>query len=385
MPAIRRNSRPCWPLLFLFVVSLAGAQSGPVPPADPADPAPVADKALPVRDPTLYRARVSLTTQSASERQAATGRALAQVLVKLTGDVDAPTNAVVRKAMANASALVADTQAAAAPEDAEGNTAVGGDEIFKTNLDLAFDPVAVDALIASAGLKYWSGGRPRPVLWLAIDDGRGPRLVNAQQTNVVRSLAERASARGLTLLLPAGTPVEQAAVARLWALDPTALVPLTARYNNDTFLMGKMYRSVSGWSCWWILVQAGAEVARWPMTDADPRKVIASGADPAADAFARRDAVFLDIGPAGKYAIDVVGVQTRDDYLRVLAYVQSLPVVRRVDVVEAAPDHLRLMLDLGVGLKGFRALVASDDTLQPPEDADTAQATPAPVPRYLLR
>src|SRR5688572_13592700 len=322
--------RPIVPLLLLVLSALAlpaHAQTAPAPArpraAAPAEAQPQ-PRPRPVRDPALYKAEVTLNSQGAAERTNATARGLLQVIVKLTGNPQAGSNAAIRRALASAGDYVVESATATAASDHEGNTAVGGAPVYKTKLAVEFDPAAVDFLIAGAGLKYWTGTRPKPLLWLAIDDGSGARLVSAQQINVVRPLATRGLERGLRFLLPSGTATETAAAGAIFKLDAAALQPLSARYRNDTQLLGKVYRSVSGWSGWWLLVQGGQEVARWPVTDPDPKKVIAAGAEGAANALAKRDAVFLDTGPAGVYAIEVSGVRHQADYLKLMRYLGSL-------------------------------------------------------------
>jgi hypothetical protein len=201
----------------------------------------------------------------------------------------------------------------------------------------------------------------------------------------------------MRFLLPQGTSIEQQAVQSIWDLNVGALAPLTARYGNDTQLVGKMYRSVSGWSAWWVLSQGGAEITRWPVTIADPQQVIASGADGAADALAKRDTQRLNVGTPGVFAIDLFGIRTGEDFVRAMGYLQTLAVVRRVQVDVAEAGRLRLQLDLAVGLRGFNALIASGDTLrgeglpEPPVVETSADAPlpppppPAGVPRYHLQ
>jgi len=361
-PAVAQDSVPN----AVKPASAPGSSANPGAPSDTA--APVA-KPRAVRDPALYQADVTLNSQSDGERQNATVQALTQVIIKLTGNPQAPFNPVIRKSLGQASSLVSQAAASTAPSDSEGNTAIGGVPIYKTTLRVSFDPVAVDLLIAGAGLKYWTGARPKPMLWLAIDDGRGPRIVSAQQLNVVKPLAVEGLNRGLHFLLPAGTSVEQAATGAIWNLDAAALAPLTAHYQNDTQLLGKMYRSVSGWSIWWILSQGGVEIARWPVTDADPQRAIATGADGAADALAKRDAVYLPIGAGGSYLIDVIGVASQADFLRVMEYLQNLAIVQKASVVEVTPDHLRLQLDLRVSVRGFRVMAESGNTLRAMDDS----------------
>lgn len=389
--------------VFLAAVpTLALAQAVPVRPASPtpskAVAKPVADpgdeiaapKIKPLRDPALYKTEVTLTSQGDAERRSATARGLMQVVVKLTGNTQAPGNMVIRRALGNAQGYVSDQATQTASSDAEGNTAVGGAPIYKTTMALSFDPVAVDMLIAGAGLRYWTGVRPRPILWLSIDDGTGARLVTAKQINVVKPLAQRGVERGLRFGLPNGSATEQSALNSIIALNAPALQVLTSRYNNDAQLIGRVYRAGTGWTGDWLLTQGGVQLAQWTVSDVDARRVIASGADPAADAIAKRDAVYLDIGPAGTYAIDVTNVDSPDDFVRLMSYLQRVAIVKRVTVLEAADSRLRLQLDLSIGLRGFRTMVETDDTLQSQADADPVPLAPgaiaAPlVPRYRLK
>jgi hypothetical protein len=348
----------CRPLLLLLCfVALPGfAQVAGTATSDPGTES--ADSSRVVQVPAFYTAEVPVLSESAGERQVALGRALAQVVVRLTGNSQAAANAVVRRAAAHAEDMLTDSQYR------QDNETVNGVPVFKTTLVASFDMDGVDALIAGAGLKYWSGNRPRPLLWLAIDDGRGPRLVTGQQLNVVKPLATRGLERGLRFLLPAGSAAEQAAVGSIWNLDSAAVQTLTARYNNDTQLIGKMYRSVSGWSAWWVLSRAGTELGRWPVTNADPRLVIASGADPVADALAKREAVALNAGPAGVVTIEIESVSGQGEFLKAMAYLETLAIVRRVVVIDVSPERMRLALDLGVGLKGFHSLVDNGSVLR---------------------
>lgn len=367
MPSIFRLTA----LALLLAASQGPARAAASAGADPADPpvasttAPVA-RPKPVRNPAFYAAEVKVSSQNAAERRGATMRALGQVVVRLTGNPGAGSNNVIRRAGANIDAL---TTSSKFRQDTD---LVNGVPVYRTILAVSFDPDSVDALIAGAGLKFWTSERPRPILWLVIDDGRGPRLVTGQQTNVVKPLAMRGLERGMRFLLPAGTAAEQAAVKSIWALDGVALQPLTSRYRNSAQLLGKVYRAAPGWAADWLLSEDGVELARWSFADADPRRVIASGVDVGADAIAKRDAVYLDTGVAGLYAVEVTGINSQSDFIRLMSYLQTLAVVRKVTALEATPEQLRLQLDLTVGMKGFRGMVATGSTLRPVSDLDAA-------------
>lgn len=360
-----------------------------------AETAPV-ERKRPVRNPELYSTTVELLSQGEAARNAAYARALVQVVNQLTGRTDAGGNPVIRGALANAPRWVQSSNANQTASDTEGNTLVGGAPVLKASMRVSFDPNPVDSLIAAAGYRYWTGERPKPMLWLTIDDGRGPRLVTSQQLNVIKSLTDRGLERGIRFLVPQGSSADQAAVPAIQNLDGKALGPINARYRNNTMLVGKVYRSVSGWSAWWLLWQDGAELSRWPVTEADARKVIASGADRTTEYFAKRDSSVLDAGRSGVVRMEISGINALTDYVRAIGFLQTHASVRAVDVDVAMPGKLLLRVDLRSGVNAFRGLMRSNNTLQPlgpvsialpaaPGDASDALPRSESVERYLLR
>ena len=349
-----------------FARTAASAGADVAAPGDElVDPAAPAAKPKPVRNPAFYSAEVTVASQNAGERRGATMRALGQVVVRLTGNPQAASNSVIRRAGANIDGLTTTS------EFRQESETVNGVPVYRTILAVSFDPESVDALIAGAGLKFWTSARPKPILWLVINDGRGPRLVTGQQPNVVKPLAMRGLERGMRYLLPAGTAAEQAAVNSILALNAAGMQVLSNRYRNDAQLLGKVYRQAPGWAADWLLTQGGVELARWSFADLDPRRVIASGVDEGANAIAKRDAVYLDTGVAGLYSIEVAGVDNQADFIRLMSYLQTLAVVRKVTAIEATPEQLRLQLDLSVGMKGFRTMLGTGGTLRPLSDSGT--------------
>lgn len=342
---------------------------------------PSAEAARQTRETEWYTAEVPVSSQESRERDAALGRALAQVLVRVTGSATAPTEPVVQKALRVAESMVVGTEYRDVEEMA------GGVPVQRQVLAASFDPDAVDALVTAAGLPLWAGERPRPMLWLAIDDGggAGPRLVSAQQINVVKPLAQRGLERGVRFLLPGGSAVEQAAADRLWALDPAAIAMLTGRYGARFQLLGKLSRAgAAGWTSEWLLADGSAEIARWSVTDPSPQRAIAAGADRAADALAARQAKRIEAGQPEVLEAEIVGLDSQDDWLGLAAYLQALPVLRGLEIIEARPDALRVRLDLAVDRARFEAMLAGGDRLAPAA-ADAATPALAPAAPTLAR
>lgn len=361
----------CLAALLLGVAGLL------LPAAVPAQEAGGAAASATAREDAWYTAEVPVTSQEARERSAALGRALAQVMVRVTGQPEAGSHPVVARALRSAESLVL------ASEYRETEELAGGVPVRRLLLAASFEPDAVDALAVAAGLPLWTGERPKPLLWLAIDDGSGagPRLVSAQQLNVVRPLAQRGLERGLRLLLPAGTAVEQAAVSSLWKLDAAALTVLGGRYGARVQLLGKIARAPEGgWAAEWLLAEEGKELRRWNLVDPQPQRAIASGADPAADVLAARQATRIPAGQPEVLEAELLGLRSAEDWLGVAGYLQTLPVLRGFEVQEAEGDRLRLRLDLAVDRARFEALLAAGRRLEVAAPGEAAEGRP--IARY---
>ena len=300
----------------------------------------------------LYEAEVQVRTQAEGERNAAYARALAQVFAKLSGDRGIANRPGVAQELRRASEYVDGF-------DYRQDESVGptGAPSFRTMLVVRFVPEAVDSLVAALGLPVWPQPRPKPVVWLAIDDGRGPRLVGLQQSNAARPLLQRAIERGYRLGLPSGNAAEQAAVGAIWRGDSAAIARLSARYNPPMQLIGKLYRGGEGWQADWTFVDDGRVLSRLSETAADARRAMATGADGAADALIQRYAKAT--APADPVAQRIVftGLRNGDDYLRLSAALQRMSVVRAIRPLRASGDRLEVELDLLTGMAGFRRMV----------------------------
>jgi len=322
----------------------------------------------------LYEAEVQVRTQGETERSAAYARALAQVFAKLSGDRDITSRPGVGQELRRASEYVDGF-------DYRQDESVGpsGAPSFRTMLVVRFVPDAVDALAAALGLPVWPQPRPKPVVWLAIDDGKGPRLVGVQQSNAARPLLQRAIERGYRLGLPSGSAAEQAAAGAIWRGDSAAIARLSARYNPPMQLIGKLYRGGEGWQADWIFVDDGRVLSRWSESDADARRAMATGADGAADALIKRYAKAT--APADPVAQRIVftGLRNAGDYLRLSAALQRMSVVRGIRPLQASGDRIELELDLLTGMSGFRRMV--DDGLLLEVEGGGEFATPV----YMLR
>ena len=308
----------------------------------------------------MYEAEVPVNSQSAGERSRGFARALTDVLGKLSGDRSAAARPGVGQELRRAGDFVKSYDY----RQDEGRSATGA-PTFRTTLIVRFDQEEVDAIAATLGLPIWAEPRPKPVLWLAIDDGRGPRLVALGQTAAARAVLDRARERGYRLGLPSGSAAEQAGVGAIWRGDAAAIARLSARYSPPIQLIGKLYRAQGGgWTADWTFVDHGKVLSQWSANQPDARRAMASGADGAADALSKKYAKpGAPTDPPGRYHVLVTGIDSSDDYLRLSGYLQGLSVVRRITPLRASPGSLELELDLATGLAGLKRAAAGGGVL----------------------
>ncbi len=306
-------------------------------------------------DASLYEGSTLVNSQNPGERATALPSALAQVLVKISGQRNAAQLA--RSQLGIASKIAQDFRYTAE------SVTINGAPIYRQKLTAHFQRDAVDALVASAGLPVWPSPRAPIVLWLVIDDGHGARMVGSAHVNAVKSLTDRAGERGLGVVLPAASPAENLA-ATLALAQPQAVVGPSAAYGSSVQLVGKLARTGSGWNAQWVLLDGGAELNRWSETNPDARLAMANAADTAVDALSRKHAHVIAGGPAGTFTIEIDGLRTGDDYVRAMGCLENIGIVRKIVLLGATDDRLRMQLELSTGIEGFRNVIATGQVLE---------------------
>lgn len=320
-----------------------------------------ASQARAVEVPWLYDVTVPVADQSASARLDAAGRALAELLTRLTGLASVPRNEAV-------------SQALAAPDlyyNQFGFVRREGEDQPGLALELQFVPQAVLNLIREANLPIWRANRPQVMVWLVLDDGSERRiLASGSDHPAVEALRERARERGLPLQLPLMDLTDQLSVqpAAVWGRLSQVLMPASQRYGADVVLIGRV-RALPDerWAADWELWVEGDYVSV-EREAAEPEALGRLAADLAADELAGRYAV-LDRG-VRRLDLIVSDVQGAGDYADLLRYLGGLEFVEQVSVNAAAGDRLGISLFTAASREQLMELFRLDQRLTaPPEPA----------------
>ncbi|MBM5811468.1 MAG: DUF2066 domain-containing protein [Gammaproteobacteria bacterium] len=291
--------------------------------------------------PDFYAATVPASGVDERARQAAFRAALADVLVRATGQRDAAQLESLAPMVADAARYVVSFWRAT------GN-----------RLAVSFDGRAIENAIDAAGLPFWGAERPVVLVWLALDRGGGQyAIVNAGSPGEERQrVAEVAARRGLPLVWP--VPGEDSALAAqaIASGEHTALLEAAGRHGADGVLVGR--------------VAAGNSAARpveWTFTGAGTHAAVHGVLETGPDLAADRYAGLLASSTAGRRSeeyVTVTGIDSIEAFAGVERALGRLRPVREVRLYEVAPDAATFRVEVRGDPQALVAALQRDAHLQ---------------------
>ncbi len=290
----------------------------------------------------LYEAQVPVQGQGTAERGDALRRALAEVLVKLSGDRATPKSAALTRLLKDAPRFVLEYRYQA---PAEGQASPGGQQLW-----VLFDGEAVEQEMRKAGIPVWGRTRPSTLVWLAVDDGGGRRFLIADGARAAAATELRTAAqrRGVPLLLPLMDLEDQDRLRPddVWNGSRETVLSASARYRPEAILAGRMREERPGvWVVRWTFYQQTA-ASEWTTRGAEA-EAVAGGIDRTADALAARLVVPAAGGtqPLG-LMLKVFDVRSVEGYARTLRYLTGLSSVSQVRVTRVEDSTITFMLEV---------------------------------------
>lgn len=297
----------------------------------------------------LYEASVPVQAQDDAARDAGIPRAFEAVLVKVAGSRRVLQNPAVAGALREAPSRLVQFyfRSNSLPPDETGAVAT------ELRLYASFQPAAVDDLLRRAGEPRLSPNRPGTIAWIAVDDGKGLRVLSRDADPALLAWIERAAAeRGVPLLFPAMDLEESLAVTpeRVAALEEAAVLEASTRYGAPGVLMARLLRSSTGeWLGEWSQ-RIGEESVYSQGQDATIAGIADKLVDSIAEALSNRFAVRANLDNAEELRIRVAGVRTLADFRALSAELSRLGSVReaRPALIDGTTVHFDLVTDSGI-------------------------------------
>lgn len=324
----------------------------------------------------LYEARVPVADQSSSARSAALQQAFAAVLVKVTGarSVPGPLSA----SLGDAAHYVQQYRYEQVPADP--NAPATAPQTPSLVLWARFDAKVVNDAVAAAHAPLWGAERPRTLVWLALQDTPGGRILPvADNSFLMQALVAAAQQRGITLVFPQMDAVDHAAlgVPDVTAFAADRIRQASSRYHADALLVGSITPFGTGqYAAHWQLMSATDQQA-WETPPGDEVVSAVDGVQVSADRYAARYAIAAGAGELTGVALSVQGVTNLDIYAKVFAYLSGLTPVRAVHLQRMAQGSAYFTLDAHGTLDGLQSALVLGGLLAP---ADSGVPVPATAP-----
>ncbi len=314
----------------------------------------------------LYRAEIPVKGQSQEERLAAYSAAVAQVIIKLSGDRLTPDLPELSSLRANSNRLV--QRFHYRPLAATGDPALK-EEGYTRYLVVEFDGDALTKSLVDIGVPLWGRTRSDVLVWVAVED-RGARYVLASGglAELEDRLAQAAQRRGVPTVLPLMDLEDQGRInfVDLWGDFRFSILDASARYATDAVLVGRLSRDARGvWLGRWSLHESSGDSQSWQANDLSQGRVIDAGIDGLADRLAKRYAQVLSHDSTGGIDVVVTDVNNLAGYGRALAYLESLDAVSSVRVIEVAGDQVRFHVDIRGEISGLQRAISLGGSLRP--------------------
>jgi len=299
-----------------------------------------------VEERHLYEAEVAVADQGTEAREAALPKALAEVLVKVTGYGGVADDSVVADMLANAGRYVQQYRYRHLP--APRTEMLPQERLF---LWVQFDAAGVNRALRERGQPVWGSFRPLVLLWLAVESEEGRHLLGSSDAGPLREAVDVASRRrALPLRLPLLDLAEQAQVrvADVWGGFHEPLLEVSERYQPQAVLIGRLYRDGDRrWVGRWML-HFGEDLVRWEAEGESRAEAIRSGVDGAADALALHFAQIAVEGAEERLRLRISGVKAFADYNRLLGHLRAQGGVMQVipERVDGEKVVVRLVLNV---------------------------------------
>ena len=306
----------------------------------------------------LYSGLVPVADQTAESREAGVVDALAQVMIKLTGNSKIMQSLRIQPFLTNPNAYVAAVGFRSLPaEDSSAD--------IQTRLEVSFARQAIDQLIRQAQLPILPSNRPKFLVWIIRDDaleGRGfigehsNQQGSLQAQSVLRSFDQAMKARGMPYMLPSFDLEDQLSLSvnEAWSLRADLIDPASQRYQADGWIALRFYTTSTG------------EVrGAWLYKGADSRQLndfrsaageefMAAAVDDLIDNLATTFTYVPQIN-TNELLVRINNVGSFSQYQLVLAQLKKLQVVDSLDLYAVEGDQLTL----AVGVEGGAELLHS--------------------------
>ncbi len=298
----------------------------------------------------LYEIEVPVPSREPAEQRRAMDTALRLVLVKITGDQNAAQREEVAELIKNADGFVQQYRYR------ESGAAL--------TLWIRFDPKTLREAVAGAGLELHDE-KPKVLVWMGVEeDGRLRVLKGNDPSSHVQALRDRAAARGLALVFPAGDLSDEAWRDSIAPQSPMSEpIAAAARHYRTRGVLALRVTPLAAslWQAEWTLF-AGGEAQSWATQGDLPDLAIEEGVDRATDLLFQRTVPATGLQEI-RLEVLVEGIDRFEQVTRVEHYLRALKPVSQVALLRVEPERAVYSVTARGGAAALDQAVAEGRTL----------------------
>ncbi len=332
----------------------------------------------------LYEAEVPVVGQDVALRQDAMRAALAEVLVKVSGNRAVGALPGVAELVNTAPQYVQQfvyRNAAPLPGQRSPQPPV-------RMLWVRFDRDALNRVLRPSGVAIWGSARPALLLWLDVREQNERSIVGVDNKPEWKQFIDAvAKSRGVPLLLPtldAGDLVNVKTVDP-WNASPEEVLRISARYRSEAVLVGKVELRNGAWLSTWSFYEQEDRQA-WTTPGETRDAAVLDGLQTAIDSLVARYNAAGTTTTDGSWSLQVNDVQTLEEYARVTKYLGSLASVARLQLLRVEGLNLIFRVEAQGGVQRLTSDIRLGTTLAPlPADAAAGAGADAVVRFRLMR
>lgn len=297
----------------------------------------------------LYVGQIEVPSQSLSDRTNALPAALAQVLIKVSGNNNVINNATIRSNLNNASMLMQEFS-------------------YKNGNILAvrFDTGMINALLRDASIPIWGVNRPLILAWI-VDESRNPSsniIDNGSTSDISLILQNQAMRRGIPIIFPIMDVTDLTLVSAndIATMKTTVLENASKRYVSDALLIVHTTPLENGFKAEAKLL-LGKDEWGWNIQSKTVSDLFTALTDTVANTLAGKYATKITNAIQENLLLEIVGITEHQDFSRIMHYIEHLPPVASLQVEEITGDRVIFQVSLRGSHDSFMQLLSLNKKL----------------------
>lgn len=298
----------------------------------------------------LYNGQVFVADQSEQSRQSGVRDALAQVLVKLTGNSSVMSMPGIAEAVSNTDNYVASVGYKSFPGEPG--------ELPRTALQVSFSRQAIDHLVRWAKLPILPSDRPKLLIWIVRDDPQsGRQFIDPQTlpqfTQLFDSLMQD---RGMPYRLPDYDLQDQLALSvnEAWGLQEKTIEAASQRYNAEGWVLLRFFTTATGEArgAWMYRI---ADARGFDDVRAEnSEQFVPLAVNGLVDSFSPLF-TYIPQTDISQLVVQVNQVDSYKDYQSVISQLQKLELVQSLELFAIKGETLFLNLNIEGGVDRFES------------------------------